>query len=104
MELALEFWSLPFRFLMNASANLLVFVADSHGASLGPPGRQMRDTGAHLGGRLAAPGRLQGEDWVDTRPQGRLQGGDWVVKRPEIRLKGEDWVVKRPEIRLQAGD
>ena len=28
------------------------------------------------GGRLAAPGRLQGEDWVDTRPQGRLQGGD----------------------------
>ena len=76
MELALEFWSLPFRFLMNASANLLVFVAECHGASLGPPGRQMRDTGAHLGGRLAAPGRLQGEDWVDTRPQGRLQGGD----------------------------
>ena len=76
MELALEFWSLPFRFLMNALANLLVFVADSHGASLGPPGRQMRDTGAHLGGRLAAPGRLQREDWVDTRPQGRLQGGD----------------------------
>ena len=71
MEMALEFWSLPFLFLMNASANLLVFVADSHGASLGPPGRQMRDTGAHLGGRLAAPGRLQGGGWVDTRPRGR---------------------------------
>ena len=89
---------------MNALANLLVFVAECHGASLGPPGRQMRDTGAHLGGRLAAPGRLQGEDWVDTRPQWRLQGGDWVVKRPEIRLKGGDWVVKRSKIRLQAGD
>ena len=27
MELALEFWSLPFQFLSNASANLLVLVA-----------------------------------------------------------------------------
>ena len=33
MELALEFWSLPFRFLMNASANLLVFVAKCLGVS-----------------------------------------------------------------------
>ena len=89
---------------MNAAANLVVFLAECHGASLGPPGRQMRDSGAHLGGRLEAPGRLQGEDWVDTRPQGRLQGGDWVVKRPEIRLKGEDWVVKRSKLCLQAGD
>ena len=33
MELALEFRSLPFRFLMNASANLLVFVAKCLGVS-----------------------------------------------------------------------
>ena len=33
MELALEFWSVPFRFLMNASANLLVFVAKCLGVS-----------------------------------------------------------------------
>ena len=90
--------------MLNGSANLLVFVAECHGASSGPPGRQMRDTGAHLGGRLAAPGRLQREDWVDTRPQWRLEGGDWVVKRPEIRLKGDDLVVKRSKIRLQGRD
>ena len=38
MELALEFWSLPFRFLMNASANLLVFVAKCLGVSWDPLG------------------------------------------------------------------
>ena len=38
MELALEFWSVPFRFLMNASANLLVFVAKILGVSWAPLG------------------------------------------------------------------
>ena len=33
MELVLEFWSLPFQFLSNALADLLVFVAKCLGAS-----------------------------------------------------------------------
>ena len=35
MELALEFWSLPYRFFMNPSANLLVFVPRFLGVSWG---------------------------------------------------------------------
>ena len=38
MELALEFWSLPFQFLSNASANLLVLVAKYPGVSWEPLG------------------------------------------------------------------
>ena len=38
MELALEFWSLPFQFLSNASANLLVFIAKCLGVSWDPLG------------------------------------------------------------------
>ena len=38
MELALEFWSLPFQFLSNALANLLVFVAKCFGVSWDPLG------------------------------------------------------------------
>ena len=34
MELAIEFWSLPFQFLSNASANLLVLLSKSSLASL----------------------------------------------------------------------
>ena len=43
------------------------------------------------------PRCLQGEDWVDKRPEIRFQGEDWVDKRAKGRLEGEDWLVKRAE-------
>ena len=49
MELALEFWSLPFQFLSNASANLLVLVAKYPGVSWDPLGLAWVSLGTLLG-------------------------------------------------------
>ena len=57
----------------------------------------MRDTGAHLGGRLAAPGRLQGEDWVDTRPQGRLQGEIFLLGINIVKFQFQEELLVRFE-------
>ena len=57
----------------------VVFVAERHGASLGPPGRQMRDTRAHLGGRqisgprASAGGRLGSEAIRNMSHGGRFR-------------------------------
>ena len=96
MVLALGFWSLPFHFFMNASANLLVFVAkclgvfwDPLGAawaplegSRDPLGPAWDALGPQEGSKEAALG-LIGTPLDSLRIQSRP---DWILLRPPLAL------------------
>ena len=86
MELALEFWSLPFQLLLSASANLQVFVAKCLGVSwdrLGLAwvslGNPYDAWGGDSGRRMCPKGSLPGTDWLggtlDKLSTGARDGG-----------------------------
>ena len=80
MELALKFWSVPFRFLMNASANLFVFVAKYPGVSWDPLGLAWVSLGPFWDS-LGIPWGLLGSPWEPLATPWDPLGTPWGSKK-----------------------